>query len=285
MQARMLLALLLLSGFFLCSCGGRLIAPSPANSYSAIDGNWDLVGEPSAPFGLSTTYPSLNLTMGVVGNTVYAVGQAAVQCSPTSAIGVGLSLTGQIASDGTFRATNSASPLAGILVTIQGTVPAAGASTWNGNFTIAGSSTMTNCTVDQSGSFDATLYPALNGSYAGTFTGLGGGSGVTLLIQVAQGAITALPGPASAPIRYYAPLSGTISVSGSPCFTTGTASNSFISEISGTSFWLFFAMNDGSTLQLSGWFADPGGKTLQIDSVLVLNGPCSGAGGGTLTRQ
>jgi len=49
---------------------------------------------------------------------------------------------------------------------------------------------------------------------------------------------------------------------------------------------LSYAMNDGSTLLVNGWFTDSSESTLQLEVVTVIGGKCNGADySGTLTRR
>jgi len=277
---KLFLASIFVSALLVTSCGGN-----SQNSYTSLEGNWHLAGG-EAP----SQYPLLTLAIGVSGNMVYGSGDVGVNCSSgDAAIGSSFTVTGQIASDGTFTLTNvptnSAFPLNTIQVVIRGKVPAKGATTWAGNFTITNAATETTCTFDVSSNFAAVLYPPVNGTYAGTLTGRGFDSGITVATSITQGAFTPLPAPSSIPPSYYNPLSATITVTGSSCFTSGTT-NSSLSSISGEHFTLIYAMDDGSTLHLSGWFSDPSELTVQPAIASVINGKCNGAfGSGTLNRQ
>jgi hypothetical protein len=242
--------------------------------------------------GQTLQSPLLTFAMGVNGNTVYAKGNIGVNCSGGSVgMGGGLSLTGQIASDGTFLLTNAAEPLDSIQVAIQGKVPAEGSTTWAGSFTVTNALTETSCNVNVTSNFVATPYSPLNGTYAGTITGPKFGSGITVTTQITQEAFTsAAVGPLSVP-SFFTPLSATMTVKGSPSLTSGTTTASQVpawsSSITGDAFLLTFLMNDGSTLVLSGWFTDSSESTLQV---MVMTGFGSTGSGGasdicTLIRQ
>jgi len=283
-EARKLLFLpLLFLSIGLTSCG-RIISPS----FAALDGNWHIAGEQGNKILPPLQSPLLTFAIGVSGDTVYASGNVGVICSSgTGAIGGTSELIGEIASDGTFQLSNSNEPLDSIQITIQGKAPAPGSTTWSGNYTVTNGSTAIGCTFNLTSDFVATLYPPLDGTYSGTITGQGLGSGITVTTQITQGTFTSgkLTARSSGSV-YYTPLSATITVSGSPSFTTGTTDASQLlpgsSSIGGNSFALNFLMNNGSTLTLTGWFSDPSETTLQIEGPLFLSGVF---GSGTLTRQ
>ncbi len=82
------------------------------------------------------------------------------------------------------------------------------------------------------------------------------------------------------------PLTGTISVSGSTCFKSGTIDSDSNSGAGGDQFMMTALMNDGSTAEIRGWFGDQTEKTLQPFSIFVHGGQCNGAfGSGMLTLQ
>ncbi len=270
----------MLSGFGLTSC----VQP-PLKSYAAINGILHISGTEGTFGFLPVQSPLLTFAIGVIGNNIYASGDAGVNCSNGGAIGGSMSLTGQIATDGTFLLSNSAVPLDSIQITINGTIPAEGATTWSGSYTVTNAASETSCSFNASSDFVADLYPSLNGTYSGTLTGSGLGSGITVTTQITQGAFTSATLAPSMPLMFFTPLSATITVSGSPNLTSGTTNSSQIqagsSRVTGDLFALTFLMNDGSKLNLSGAITDSAGTSLQVVST-----PFSGINGsGTLTRQ
>jgi len=180
MQVRKLaLSLLPLFGLFLVSCGGHSTSVSQTPDYSTFYGNWRLVGQsslPAPPFSAQSDY--IGLAIDVIGNTIYARGDAFAVCAQgTSTIGSSISTSSPISTDGSFLLANSASPLSTLQYTIKGSAPPAGASTWQGSYTLSNSLTSTSCTFNQSGAFSATPYAPFHGTYAGTLSGTGFGSG------------------------------------------------------------------------------------------------------------
>ncbi|HKN21549.1 MAG TPA: hypothetical protein VJX73_09035 [Terracidiphilus sp.] len=178
--------------------------------------------------------------------------------------------------------TNSAEPIDSIQYTITGKLPAPGASTWQGTYTIVNSPSST-CVFNFSGSFTATAYPTLNGTYAGTIDGSGLGSGISITLKVSQDEQT-LEQSMNGAVTYI-PLSGTITVTGSSCFTSGTIVNGQVSQIDADTFMMWASMNDGSTMEIHGWVSDQTEATLTPVDVVIKNGACANAfGSGTLNR-
>lgn len=288
---KILLTLFVSSGIFLASCSQHTTQSTPvATSYTALNGNWHIAGEPGSGLLPLAQSPLLTLAIGVSGSTVYASATVGVTCSSGAEIGGpvggGMSLTGPIASDGTFTLSNSGEPADTIQITIQGQAPVEGATTWSGNYTVVNANPPTGCIFNDANSFVATLYPPLDGTYTGTVTGAGLDSGWTVSVQMTQGAFTsATLSPNSSTLVYFTPLNSTIQITGSSTLTTGTSAANPIqgtSSISGDAFIVNYIMNDGSTLSLSGWFMDSSESTLQV-GIMSFGGSVGASG--TLTKQ
>ena len=280
------------------SCGGTHLA-SNTPDFSAVQGNWQLTSPGPFPGDLSQG-PIVTLAIGRSGNTIYAVGDTTVTCSQNGAwmdgpiSGVGAPVTAAIASDGSFLLTNASSPDSPIQFAIRGAVPVVGASTWKGTYTLFNAaSSKLSCDFHQSGSFEALAYPPFQGTYSGTVSGPGFQSGIGLSLQVAQGEPTIIPAgqPLSsgliAAARFYLPLSGTIAITGSPCFTTGAFASDGNSVISGDRFTILATMNDGTPVLVTGWFYDRSETTLTFAHFEVMGrSSCAGSfGNGSLTVQ
>jgi len=198
--------------------------------------------------------------------------------------------------------SNSAFPIDSIQVSIKGQVPADGSTTWMGSYTITNAASDTSCTFNQSNSFVATAYPPLDGTYAGTIAGQSPDKGLTISAQITQEPLTLIPTSSSSLVRgLKIPLSGTIKVTGSLCFTSGTTTQGtagstslpVLGQVDGDTFLLNYTMNDGSDLQLNGYFADSSESELYVQNAFVFGGKCNGilGGGGNstysgdLTRQ
>lgn len=287
MQARKLVLLPLL----LLSAGVTSCIQSAPKTYEAIDGNWHLTGAVGDfPTSLSQS-PLLAFSIGAVGNNIYANGHFGMTCSDGSTgfgnvtISGTTSLTGSIAADGTFVLANSASLLDSIQITIKGKIPENGTTTWPGSYTITGTTAQTACSQSQSGTFVASLYPLLNGTYSGTIVSPQPGSTITVTTQITQNAFTATTSPPSTAPVFFAPLTATITVDNGSSKTSGTTSIQGIpassSRANGDLFTLQYVLINGNVLTLTGRFGDSSESTLQ-----VLGTPFSGLQGvGVLTKQ
>ena len=250
---------------------------------SPLIGNWNIAG--NSALG---QYPLLSLAVFVNGNQITASGFVAVQCTNQGGgVGSTISLAGTIATDGSFQLAEPSSPLpGGTQVVVSGTVPAQGATTWSGSYSIIDASS-TNCVFSQTAPFTAAALAPFDGTYAGpaTFSPNAPGN-VSFSIVVSQGAVATaqhLSGPVS-----YLPLTATITVSGSPCFTHGsTAVNTFgADEIQGDFSFINFAMDDGSLVLFNGMFASPDESAINPAEFSVSGGKCNQETfNATLTRQ
>jgi hypothetical protein len=273
---RLSLLVLLPATLCLTSC-----VQNATKSYTAIDGNWHIAGAQDL-----MPRPLLTLAIGANGNAIYAYGDVGVNCANNGGgVGGSLSLTGQVASDGSFLMSNSAFPLNTIQVSVKGKVPAEGSTTWTGSYTITNAANQTQCSFNDSSSFVATAYPPLDGTYTGTIAGSNSAPNLTISTQISQGAATfTQTSSPSMQQGFRIPLSGSIAVTGSPCFTSGTTTTGATGapslpvegSIGGETFSLNYIMNDGSQLQLQGYLADSSETTLEVQIAMVFGGKCSG---------
>jgi hypothetical protein len=283
--AKWVLVPAMMTSVLLTSCGGHNSSmPPPINPAAVLNGNWHLFGND----GWSKP-PAFSMTMGVSGSTIYGDADFFVACIGSLSEGASdAKFSGAIAADGSFKMTNSAAD--SLQMVIQGQVPAKGSNTWNGSYTITGASG-SSCPVNDTGEFTASARPAASGTYSGTLSGPSWGKGFdgkfsTTLIQGAFTSQTFLSGITD----YYTPLSGTASMSGVPCFTTGQALNDPKSvpkdRRSGDVILLSYTMNDGSEVSFAGWFTDANETTLHVQNLIIATGKCATEyGSGTLTRQ
>jgi hypothetical protein len=283
MRAGSLLRLpLLLSCLGVTSCIQISRQPS-----SALNGNWHISGAPSSRGPLQIPLqqsPLLTFAIGVIGETVNASGSVGINCSNSSSLGGGTTLTGRVAADGTFQMSNAAQPVDTIQIAIQGKVPADRETTWTGSYTVTNAVPATGCSFNATGNFVASRYPPLNGTYSGMITGQGLGTGVKVTAQISQGVFTSANLPKSGRATYFTPLNSTMEVSGSATLTSGSTESeaaSGESSIAGDGFILNYKMNDGSMLALSGWFGESSQSTLHVN-LFNFNGI---VGSGTLTLQ
>ena len=274
-------ALLSIVSQVLIGCGstspaGNATAPSSA----ALTGNWNLLGNRSLQ-----QYPLLSLAIVVDGNQITAQGDSLVLCALGGG-GGSVGLSGQIAADGTFSLNEAVGDPSSFQWAITGTAPPPGGSTWTGTYKLTTSPTYSGCTLNQTAAFTATELPPFDGTYVGTFFEGPQSSPtatVAVTINVSQGSGALSEGTGQA----FFPLSATLTVSGSPCFTSGTSSTILGgSVVKGDSVGMNFNMNDGSQAVLFGDYASPDESTLTQVSLGILNGQCGQTSySGTLTRQ
>lgn len=280
-----------LLGLTLVSCGGTASVPKTPD-YSTIVGNWHLTGQSSA---WSSTDPDPYLGAAITENagSLYAHFIASVHCTQgnggfSSTGNAALDMTGKIASDGTFALSNASSGalLPSVQLTVNGVIPSAGSSGWQGSYELKMSPASSLCTYNGGGSFTATAYPQFIGTYAGTIQNSGLGSSVSISLKVTQlaPAIT-LVEPAATP-EVNLPVSAAVTVSGSSCFTSGTNQSVMGGGVAGDSFNMLLQMDDGSTMSISGSFADATEAALQPAGIRIQGGKCAGAvASATLARQ
>lgn len=273
------LYLLPLSGLLLC--GGA--SCQSVSDYSALEGNWHIVGS-NPDVHLTHEGAFIAIAVGVKGNTVYATGEDGFLCANGGNSWGGLVATSQIASDGSFVLSNRY-PDDPIRYTIRGMVPSAGASVWQGSYTLA-NATSNPCSFSQSGNFEATAYPSLDGTYTGTLKENGQGGGIGVVLTVSQSRPTFVPLGIEKNPHLQIPLSGRITVTGSPCFNSGTSTPGLGNDISGDGFGMAFAMNDGSEVIIQGFLDNEDEPKLQLVTLTAKTGPCANSrSSGTLTLQ
>lgn len=279
------------AGLLLVGCGGEGSPKSTAPAGSALAGNWLIVG-PMPTSGLFLNQPTgfrLAMTFDVNGNTVTAAGSGNNSCGDAGlSFGFASVATGTIAADGSFNLQNPTNlptsfPIGSI--SIDGKVPAASGSPWPGSYTATitvptlGTSGST-CVSNLAGTFTATSFPLVSGSYAGTATGqtIVNGVPVTSAISVEvvlqQGGTVTSPAT-GLPFTSNTVLTGSIAVQGSPCFTSGVTTSTPASAVDGNEIVAAFTMNDGSTVELEGRLTDSTESTISTDVLLVLSGPCT----------
>jgi hypothetical protein len=220
------------------------------------------------------------MTFSVVGTQIVAGGTENVPCG-SATIGGGVVLTGTIAADGTLSAQTTLSGSVPLLV-LTGTAPAAGASTWTGNYTYTSTAGASSCPETFTGSFTATRIADLTGTYAPAAPiqlapgSLGASTqSVTLSFSFTQGAT--LPGTTTLDPEL---LAGTVQIQGSSCFKSGTAAAVAGSGLLGSVLVTSFTLNDGSTMNFLGDIENTGSTRLVAQVVLISGGTC-----GTFSAQ
>jgi hypothetical protein len=274
-------------GSFLIGCGGG--SPKPvAPAVSPLAGNWLLVGPmPTNVLQLSPVSGfRLAMTFDVTGNNVEALGFSNQPCSNQDSsspiFGSSVSSTaitkGTIAADGSFTLQTPANFPENSLL-IQGKVPKTGDG-WTGTYTASFTGPMVPpCGGNYSGMVTATSFPLVSGVYVGTGSSpsVPGAPGkpVTFQISLQQGGIvtnplTGISTPSSSV------LTGSIQVSGSSCFSSGTIGPTPPGSVEGNLMTANFAMNDGSSLNFQGALTDSTEESITSFFVVVTGGKCAG---------
>ena len=283
LRSKLLPALSFAVSVALTSCG-TTTGHAPISG-AALNGNWNITGNRQLK-----QYPLLSTTLTVAGNQITGQGDMFIECGNGIGGGGTVSFTGQIAANGTFHLTQPPlpiqSPPSSFQVTIDGSLPSAGSTTWSGTYTITASIGPTCQNLNQAGSFKATAFQPIHGTYAGPIGGIALGSAASMSTQISEAAPITLNHANGTTSTLY-PLSATISISGSPCFKSGTTGgNTFPNEVSGDLVILDFTMDDGSQLHMDTWMTDTSETTLEPVSLVVSGGQCTNkAGSSVLTAQ
>jgi len=259
----------------LAGCGSKapispIPPPSSPGTPANITGNWELA--PKVTLG-STTSIAVYLTSNAGSVSGIAEGPPAVDNVCTSngccgtPIGVfnNVALTGTVDADGNLKLGTAVGGIPDFAMT--GTV--SGSTLSNGSFTLSGT-----CTAQ--GTITGTEYASLDGTYAGTLTSQATGQSYAVTTTLDQSNVPNASG--------YLNLTGTVSVSGYPCISSGTTpiSSTFLGNV----FNAGVNPSPNATLGWSGTLS-PDGKTIEIDYGFTLNGSsCNDDyGTGTLTLQ
>ncbi len=272
------------------------MATSPTTVASPLDGNWQITGNRELKQS-----PLISMAIHVNGKQVTAQGDRLVSCptSPNAGGGGNFSMSGEIDADGSFtlrthrtpwRDTGSMPP--NILralqhptqLTITGKVPDVGSTSWGGTYTITGEQMLPVCSLDQGGAFTASRLAPLDGTFSGPV--IRGYPRTTLKFNLTakQGEFVTWVKKVG-PAYTYLPLTGTITVEGSPCFKHGTADASTYNTMQGDLATLRFKMGDESELFVTGFYTNPEATELAVRTS-VKGGRCDNQNfNGTLSRQ
>jgi hypothetical protein len=226
------------------------------------------------------------MTFDVTGNKIEAAGLTNQPCSnqdpssPIVALGVwSTDITdGVIAADGSFTLQTpdniSKNPLS-----IQGKVPEAGDG-WTGIYTASfAGPVQPACGGSYSGTVTATSFPLVSGVYvgAGSSPSVPGtpGKPVAFQLRLQQGGILT-DSSKGISMPSISVLTGSIQVSGSSCFSSGTIGQTSPGAVEGNLMNANFAMNDGSRLNFQGALTDSTEESITPGFVVVTGGNCSG---------
>lgn len=258
---------------------------------SPLDGNWNIAGNRE-----KGQYPLLSMHLQVSGKQISGRGDVQVKCPKGVELlsgAMGGSLTGEITSDGEFTLRNGSTGHT-IQIEICGRVPPEGATTWSGEYILTRAASPNCVAIHDSASFMATPLAPINGMFSGrldmryydspprSYTGP--------MTSQAKFSITMTQGPVVSQrlnqggTHYYLPLTGTIRVHGSSCFSHGFANPSVnsthrlppspYSSIQGDFVDLKFAMDDESQLNVHAVLAAPDESALSVFDARVVGGKC-----------
>ncbi len=289
---KFVLAVLLFS-IMLSGCGQSPLTPVAAPELNALKGNWLLAGSlpVSGPLFPLPQQFGLTMTLDVSNGEVLADMSFFYPCSNGGVGGSGALPLATIAADGSFTLQTSQvnTLVPTVVLSVHGKAPQAAGGNWTGTYTATNSSP--GC-LPVSGTFTAAPIQAIGGTFLGVGT-LGpqnapAAPASSMTMSFVQGGPASLAPPLyGSPVNSESALSGTIQVTGSSCFTSGTA-NIPSGSVLGDNVEEQFAMNDGSRLLLHGSVTDVAASTIKLSSLLVVGGACDnwfGYSGSVLTRQ
>ncbi len=281
----------------LLGCGSSTAGLTSTAGAPRLKGNWLLAGTLPvfAPGTIAQNF-GLAMTLDVIDGQVIAESSDFYPCSNGSAGGSGGLMRAAIASDGSF--TLQTTQLSGftptIVLSIHGTVPQTLGGNWSGTYSATNSNV--GC-VPIVGTFSAVPIQPVNGTFSGMgnlaapssgFSPLVTSMPVTITTVLQQGGPASLDPPVgNSPVNSVSALSGTISVKGSTCFSSGTAKIPS-GSVFGSRVDAQFAMDDGSILFLNGTIKDTAMSAITVTSILVNGGTCNGwfgSSGTDLLRQ
>lgn len=271
----------------LAGCGSGIVTPvAPAGN--ALAGNWLIVGPMPTTATIATTASTastgfrLALTFDVTGSIIEAAGFGNDSCGDAEgSFAFGSLATGTIAADGSFTLKTPSSFSDDEVISIQGTVPKANGNPWPGSYTASfpGSLVGSTCSSNLAGNFTATSFPLVGGVYVGTGSSQAMVNGVltttplTFQVTLQQGG-TVVSSVTGKPLTSNAVLVGSISVQGSPCFTSGVTGSTPTSEVEGNQVVATFTMDDGSKLNIAGTLTDATEMRITTNIAIVTGGQC-----------
>ena len=254
------LALAMMAG-----CGGS--SSTPAGSFPSLNGNFQIQAQSTVHAGLPTLIGGeLTETSGAVTGKMHVSGSHCFNLSSD------LTVTGTVTKAGALALTSSS--IGNQVITIAATVSSDGSKISGGTYTIAG-----GCADNDKGSVTGFKVPAINGTYAGTFTPSPSGTPIKTTIKISQ------MSAADAHGFFHLTGSGTFN---SSCFTKGSIAAPLTdSEVFGATVVVNLTTNEAGAKSMvtAGGTLDAAGKKFTGDYEIA-GGSCGGdAGTGTLTLQ
>lgn len=238
----------------------------PADAYMNITGNWQISATPTtgtAPFTSLSGFINQLAVDAVAQSTSAALLVKSTGCYADTA---SIPLSGNV-EQASLSLTSF--EVDGQVLTVHATSDLAGTSL-TGTYSVAG-----GCADGASGTLSGTFYNLLNGTYKGT---LASDSTKSLTLSTGQYA----QGTGNGTFL----VTGSATITGFSCFTTGTISAGSTNYVSGNSVVLSFPTNEssGSQLVLNGTF-DVAASVITISSVQVTGGNCSGSYGNVMLSR
>ena len=274
-------------GMLGCGGGAPARSGSAAPLASNLAGNWLLAGSiPQGPL-FPASSSSLSVTLSVIGDQLTGSGDVTVFCSTAAGSAGGLGqrfiVSGAVQPDGTFSVQRPALPsgLSVLPITISGSVPSTPGGSWAGQYVVDTSLQGGPCHPVLNGAFSAQHLANVAGTYTGSGTlGLGASATrVSASVALQQG--SALPVQDGTSTQQSSVLSGSISITGVPCFHTGSivplppTSVPLPGNVAGDELQADFKMDDGSTLVLAGYIDDADASQLRVQDFVIFNGSCA----------
>lgn len=265
-------ALLLFCSLALVACGSN---PPPASNLTGV---WQLTGDPVG---------SKNLAVSVVivgnGNQITGTGIVSEQCTGQSQpVILSFPLTGGVdpSGDGFFSVASQPQGVMNDVFNLKGQTPKTAQQPWTGTYSVYAPEIA--CDSRPTGNFTAAAISSAGGTYAGTLTenGLNGTETSPGTVSVT---LQLTPGTTLTSAGYSA--QGTLTITGSSCFASGTQDVSVPSSlISADSVTTYFRMDDGSQVGLYG-LTNAGGTAINAE-IAAETGSCAhGGASGKLQRQ
>ncbi|HET9792253.1 MAG TPA: hypothetical protein VFR08_13210 [Candidatus Angelobacter sp.] len=243
----------------LAGCGGGGSGSSAA--FTIQSGNWNFRATSTTLSGELTTFGgSLSQSGSSVSGTVQMLGG-----NGCIGFGIDIPVSGTVSGQ---NITLTTAAISNVVITINAT---GSATAFSGTYQFTG------CVAHDLGNVTANLVPSVTGTWSGTFT-----SSTAPPLSV-----TAVLTESSTPDAHGGfPLTGTVSFTGSTCFTSGTVS---AGAMTGATLGLVVATNEQpnpSQIIISGGLADPTvANNLGGGYILNLGACATKDGFGTLTRQ
>jgi len=253
---------LLICVFTGCGGGGSSTTaptPTPGAQLAITSGNWDL-GVTSASGPTFIIGGDVNQS----GSTIS--GGVRVANSTCFTFGTAVPVSGTISGQ-TATVTSAAIASQTITATLTGSATAL-----SGSYTVSG----TGCAGGDKGTVTAVMVPSITATWKGTFTSNGlGNPQVGVSIPITEG---------TADNTGLFPLSGTATLTGSTCFSSGTLATG--SGMAGRVVDVIIINSDGSHTEFIGNLTSPATPTQVTGTYTVTGGVCGGdSGTGTLTKQ